>query len=177
MSLTSPPGRSSEEDAVLWNSLRSGEHFAMLRHAIAPGTGDPSGFKLDNCRTQRNLSEEARNQAVKIGKLFRENEIQTARVFSSQWCRCLETAKLLERGPVQPLSSLNAFNNYQYRESQTQKPTEWLHKQNLDPPLVLGTHQVNITALSHVSPSSGERAIIHRSKNGEISVAGTIVTE
>jgi hypothetical protein len=72
MSLTSPPGRSSEEDAVLWNSLRSGEHFAMLRHAIAPGTGDPSGFKLDNCRTQRNLSEEARNQAVKIGKLFRE---------------------------------------------------------------------------------------------------------
>lgn len=178
MSLTSTAVLSSEENAFLWNSLRSGEHFAMLRHAIAPGTGDPSGFKLDNCRTQRNLSEEGRNQAIKIGKLFRENEIQTARVFSSQWCRCLETAKLLELGPVQPLSSLNSFfNNYQYRESQTQKITEWILEQNLDQPLVLVTHQVNITALSHVYPSSGELVVIHRAKNGEFSVVGTIETE
>jgi len=177
-SLSSTPVLSSEGDAVLWNSLRSGEHFALLRHAIAPGNGDPPGFELGSCRTQRNLSEEGRNQAVKIGKLFRENRIQTARVFSSQWCRCLETAKLLELGPVQALSFLNSFfNNYDYRESQTQKLTEWLHKQNLGQPLVLVTHQVNITALTNVYPGSGELVIIRRSKTGEFAVVGTIKTK
>ena len=176
--LSSTPVLSSEGDAVLWNSLRSGEHFALLRHAIAPGTGDPSGFKLDSCQTQRNLSEEGRDQAVKIGKLFRENRIQTARVFSSQWCRCLETAKLLELGPVQDLSFLNSFfNNYESRESQTQKLSEWLHEQPLGQPLVLVTHQVNITALTNVYPSSGELVIIRRSKTGEFRVIGTIKTE
>ena len=178
VSLTSTPILSSDGDAVLWTSLQSGEHFALLRHAIAPGIGDPPDFELGNCRTQRNLSEEGREQAVKIGKLFRENEIQKARVFSSQWCRCLETAKLLGLGPVQALSSLNSFfNNYQYREAQTQELTDWLHEQNLDQPLVLVTHQVNITALSNVYPNSGELVIIHRSKTGEFAVIGTIKTE
>lgn len=178
VSLTTTPVLSSDGDAALWSSLRSGDHFALLRHAIAPGTGDPPGFQLGNCRTQRNLSVEGRDQAVKIGELFRGNGIYEAQVFSSQWCRCLETAKLLGLGPVQPLSSLNSFfNNYQYRETQTQKLTEWLHKQNLDEPLVLVTHQVNITALSKVYPSSGELVIIHRSQTGEFSVVGTIKTE
>jgi phosphohistidine phosphatase SixA len=177
-SLSSTPVLSSEGDAVLWKSLRSGEHFALLRHAIAPGTGDPPGFKLGSCRTQRNLSEEGRTQAIKIGKLFRDNRIQTARVFSSQWCRCLETAKLLELGPVQGLSFLNSFfNNYESRESQTQKLSEWLHEQNLGQPLVLVTHQVNITALTNVYPISGELVIIRRSKTGEFVVVGTIKTE
>ncbi len=177
-SLSSTPVLSSEGDAVLWNSLRSGEHFALLRHAIAPGTGDPPGFKLGSCRTQRNLSEEGRTQAIKIGKLFRDNRIQTARVFSSQWCRCLETAKLLELGPVQGLSFLNSFfNNYESRESQTQELSEWLHEQNLGQPLVLVTHQVNITALTNVYPISGELVIIRRSKTGEFVVVGTIKTE
>ena len=177
-SLSSTPVLSSEGDPVLWNSLRSGEHFALLRHAIAPGTGDPSGFKLDSCQTQRNLSEEGREQAVKIGKLFRENRIQAARVFSSQWCRCLETAKLLKLGPVQDLSFLNSFfNNYESRESQTQKLSEWLHEQALGQPLVLVTHQVNITALTNVYPSSGELVIVRRSKTGEFRVIGTIKTQ
>jgi len=177
-SLSSTPVLSSEGDAVLWNSLRSGEYFALLRHAIAPGNGDPPGFKLGSCRTQRNLSEEGRDQAVKIGKLFRENRIHTARVFSSQWCRCLETAKLLELGPVQALSFLNSFfNNYDYRESQTQKLTEWLQEQNLVQPLVLVSHQVNITALTNVYPNSGELVIIRRSKTGKFAVVGTIKTK
>jgi phosphohistidine phosphatase SixA len=176
--LSSTPVLSSEGDDVLWNSLRSGEHFVFLRHAIAPGTGDPPGFKLGSCPTQRNLSEEGRDQAVKIGKLFRENRIQTSRVFSSQWCRCLETAKLLELGPVQGLPFLNSFfSNYESRESQTQKLSEWLHEQTLDLPLVLVTHQVNITALTNVYPSSGELVIIRRSKTGEFTVVGTIKTE
>ena len=166
-SLSSTPVLSSEGDAVLWNSLRPGEYFALLRHAIAPGNGDPPGLTLGSCRTQRNLSEEGRDQAVKIGKLFRENRIQTARVFSSQWCRCLENAKLLKLGPVQALSVLNSlFNNYEYRESQTQKLTKWIIEQNLVLPLVLVSHQVNTKALTNVYPSSGELVIIRRSKTG-----------
>lgn len=177
-SLSSAPVMSAEGDTALWNSLRSGEHFALLRHAIAPGTGDPPGFRIDSCRTQRNLSGEGRNQAVRIGELFREHGIQFARVFSSQWCRCMETAKLMELGPVQPLSFLNSFfNDYEQREPQTEKLTEWLQEQNLDQPLVLVTHQVNITALTDVYPSSGELVIIRRSKTGEFTVAGTIETE
>ena len=178
LSVTSVPVFSSEGDAALWTSLRSGEHFALLRHALAPGIGDPPEFKLGDCQTQRNLSEEGRKQAVRIGNLFRENEINAARVYSSQWCRCLETAKLLELGPVEALSSLNSFfNNYQRRGSQTQELIEWLDEQNLDQPLVLVTHQVNITALSKVYPSSGELVIIHRSKTGDFSVVGKIKTE
>lgn len=178
-SFISTPAMSSEGDADLWNSLRSGEHFALLRHAIAPGTGDPPGFKLGSCQTQRNLSEKGRDQAVTIGKLFRKNKIEAARVFSSQWCRCLETAKFLALGPVQALPFLNSFfNKYEYREAQTQKLTEWLHEQSLsDEPLVLVTHQVNITALTNVYPSSGELLIIRRSKTGEFKVVGTIKTE
>jgi phosphohistidine phosphatase SixA len=176
--LSSTPVLSLEGDAVLWNSLRSGEHFALLRHAIAPGTGDPPGFKLGSCETQRNLSGEGRDQAVRIGKLFHENRILTARVFSSQWCRCLETAKLLELGPVQELSLLNSFfNHYESRESQTQKLSEWLHEQTLAQPLVLVTHQVNITALTNIYPSSGELVIVHRDETGEFAVVGTIKTE
>jgi phosphohistidine phosphatase SixA len=178
VSLSSTPVLSSEGDAVLWNSLRSAEHFALLRHAIAPGTGDPPGFMLGSCQTQRNLSQEGQAQAAKIGKLFRENRIQSAQVFSSQWCRCLETAKLLELGSVQTLAFLNSFfNNYEYRESQTQKLTGWLHEQNLEQPLVLVTHQVNITALTNIYPSSGELVIVRRSKTGEFAVVGTIKTK
>ena len=97
---------SSDEDTQLWKMLQSGEHLALLRHAIAPGTGDPPQFELGQCATQRNLSEEGRAQAVKIGDRFREQGITSAQVFSSQWCRCLETAKLLGLGPVEELAGI-----------------------------------------------------------------------
>jgi broad specificity phosphatase PhoE len=80
------------DDATLWRALASKGHFALLRHAIAPGTGDPPGFTLGDCDTQRNLSAEGRAQAERIGARLRENGIAAARVLSSQWCRCLDTA-------------------------------------------------------------------------------------
>ncbi|MBW2503231.1 MAG: histidine phosphatase family protein [Deltaproteobacteria bacterium] len=176
--LSSTQALSQEDNSLHWNSLRSGEHFALLRHALAPGTGDPPGFKLDSCQTQRNLSLEGRKQAAKIGDLFREHGIDKARVFSSQWCRCLDTAQLLDLGPVESLPFLNSFyNNFEYRESQTQKLSDWLKAQTFDQPLVLVTHQVNITALTSVYPSSGELVIIHRTNHGEFEVVGTIQTK
>lgn len=97
-------GMCSENDADLWNSLRLGSSFVLLRHAVAPGTGDPDNFVVGNCLTQRNLSAAGREQAAAIGAQFRGNRIHKARVFSSQWCRCLETADLLILGPVEELS-------------------------------------------------------------------------
>ena len=130
-----------------------GNHFVLLRHATAPGTGDPAHFKLGKCSTQRNLSKDGISQAVKIGEHFRANGIDKARVFSSQWCRCLETAKLLGLGTVEELPVLNSFfQKYEREELQTQMLKEWLAEQDLSEPLVLVTHQVNITALTKVYP-------------------------
>ena len=111
---------SSDNESTLWDALKTGNHIALLRHALAPGTGDPPEFQLGQCTTQRNLSDEGRDQARTIGGLFRENGIHNVRVFSSQWCRCMETAKLLALGPVAELPLLNSFfQNYERRESQT----------------------------------------------------------
>lgn len=166
------------DETALWAALRQGDHVALLRHAIAPGTGDPPEFSLRDCSTQRNLSDAGRAQAERIGARFRANEIQTADVYSSQWCRCLETAESLGIGPVEELSALNSFyQRYERREPQMRALETWLASQDLDGPLVLVTHQVNITALSGVYPSSGELVIIHRSDTGEITVVGTVETE
>lgn len=171
------PGLALADEEALWSALRSGDHFALLRHAIAPGTGDPPQFTLDNCSTQRNLSDEGRKQAKEIGARFRANGIHEARVFSSQWCRCLETAKLLAIGQVRELPVLNSFFQYDARrDSQTRLLTEWLSGQDLGQPVVLVTHQVNITALTNIYPGSGELVIVHRSKTGQFSVAGAIKT-
>lgn len=159
----------------LYKALRSGGHVALMRHAIAPGTGDPSNFALGDCATQRNLSREGRDQAVEIGNRFRANGIDEARVFSSQWCRCLETAKRLALGPVQELPALNSFfRNYEREEAQTKRVIQWLTALDLKGPVVLVTHQVNITALTRVYPASGEIVVLRREEPGRFAVAGRI---
>ena len=171
-------GWSTEGEAGLWNDLKTGRSFVLLRHAIAPGTGDPENFTLGDCSTQRNLSDAGREQAAAIGELFRENGIDNARLFSSQWCRCRETAVLLKLGTVDELPYLNSFfQRYQQRDIQTQEIKEWLSGQRFEGPLVLVTHQVNITALTGFYPSSGELVFASRSDGGHISVLGTIKTE
>ena len=171
-------GLCSENDAELWKSLRLGSSFVLLRHAIAPGTGDPDDFILGNCLTQRNLSDAGRGQAAAIGTLFRANRIENARVFSSQWCRCLETAELLKLGVVEELPLLNSFFQYYERSGlQTRKLQDWLGRQNLKRPLVLVTHQVNITSLTNFYPASGELVFATRLESGEISFLGSIKTD
>lgn len=175
--LCSPAVQASERDAALWNALRAGGHIALLRHAIAPGNGDPPEFRLGDCQTQRNLSAQGRDQATRIGELFRAHGIQSAQILSSQWCRCLETARLLGLGPVEERPFLNSFfNDYTRREPQTRMLREWLDQQALSEPIVLVTHQVNITALTGVYPGSGELVIVRRSETGDLTVVGTIET-
>jgi phosphohistidine phosphatase SixA len=168
----------AQKEPALWDAMRSGDHVALLRHAIAPGSGDPAGFSVDDCATQRNLSDAGRDQARRIGSRFRENGIAKAAVFSSQWCRCLETARLLGLGPVTGQPILNSFfRNFERSDSQTRMLRQWIAAQNLTSPLVLVTHQVNITALTDVYPQSGELVIVRRDKGGELSVVGTIRTD
>lgn len=172
------PGPSVAGEAVAWKGLRSGGHVALVRHALAPGTGDPAAFTLDDCSTQRNLSDAGRAQAARIGARFRAKGIKTAQVFSSEWCRCLETAELLGLGPVKAMPILNSF--YERRENQdrqTRALEAWVAGQNFDRPVVLVTHQVNITALTGAFATSGEMVVIRRSESGGITVVGMIETD
>jgi phosphohistidine phosphatase SixA len=173
--LGAPDGLLASQDARLWRALGSNGHVALLRHAIAPGTGDPPEFSIGDCGTQRNLSGQGREQAARIGALIRANGIEAAQIFSSQWCRCLETAQLLGLGPVEALPSLNSFfQSPERQDRQNRALKEWLASQDLERPLVLVTHQVNITALTGVYPTSGELVVIRRSESGEITVLGSI---
>lgn len=158
-------------------SLKSGNHFAIMRHALAPGSGDPSNFDLKDCSTQRNLSQTGIDQAVNIGKKLRDNGISEAQVFTSQWCRCIDTAEQLDLGMPVELPLINSF--FQDRSegpAQTHALKKWLMEQDLSKPLILVSHQVNITALTDVYPNSGEIIIVERLSNGEFIVTGRIQT-
>jgi broad specificity phosphatase PhoE len=161
----------------LWNALKSGNHFVLIRHALAPGFSDPDYFDVKDCKTQRNLNDEGRHQSKKIGDLFRLNGMSKVAVYSSQWCRCLDTARLLDFGEVSELPSLNSFfEHFEREKSQTEQTMRWIQNMPLDTPTVLVTHQVNISALTGYSPASGEIIFLRRSSNGSISVIGSIQT-
>ncbi|HSP26889.1 MAG TPA: histidine phosphatase family protein [Saliniramus sp.] len=168
--------RADDLDEDPWAALRHGGHVALIRHALAPGTGDPANFALGECSTQRNLSEEGREQARRIGDLFRENGIAQARVFTSAWCRSRETAELLELGPVTALEPLDSFfRNRVEGERRTRALADWIAAQDALSPIVLVTHQVNITALTGVFPGSGEIVVVGREGDG-VMVRGRIAT-
>lgn len=162
---------------ALWEAVRTGKAFAIMRHALAPGTGDPETVVPGDCTTQRNLSERGRQQARWIGEAFRRNGIPAARVFTSGWCRCVDTATLLAIGDVKTLPELNSFFVTMDRsEAQTAALSTWIAAYKGNAPLVLVTHQVNITALTDVYPRSGEIVVARRDADGNIRVLGTLYT-
>lgn len=142
--------------------LAGGGRALLMRHALAPGTGDPSGFRLGDCGTQRNLNEAGRAQARALGARLRAAGLGRARVLSSRWCRCLETAELLAVGPVEPFDPLNSFfDEASERAPRTEALGRFFAGLGPDaPPLVMVTHQVNITALTGVVPVSGEGLVL-----------------
>lgn len=151
----------AEPDLKQW--VGSADHMVVLRHARAPGTGDPPHFRLGDCSTQRNLSSEGREQAARIGERLRAAGLARTTVYSSQWCRCLETARNLAAGPVVELPALNSFFEASDREhGQTEALRAWIASADLSRPVVLVTHQVNITALTGIVPAEGEILILSR---------------
>lgn len=143
-----------ETEKNLWHVLKEDGYVSLLRHAQAPGVGDPTNFDISDCSTQRNLDNLGRKQASDIGDLYRQHGITKAEVFSSQWCRSLDTARLLNLGTVNELPILNPFFQYYERQrKQTRSLKLWLQSKNLSKPTILVTHQVNITALTGVVPA------------------------
>ena len=162
----------------LWDALKSDNHLVLMRHALAPGYSDPDNFDVNDCRTQRNLNAVGQQQAEDIGHLFRSNGINKAVVLSSQWCRCLGTANVLNLGKVSEAPFLNSFfKNIDSEQFQTERTLQWIQKAPLVIPTILVTHQVNIAALTGLSPTSGEIVFDRRSTDGRIEVIGNIQTE
>jgi phosphohistidine phosphatase SixA len=158
------------EDAV--RRLTAGGHVLLLRHALAPGMGDPAEFRVEDCATQRNLDERGRAQARDIGVWLRSRGVSAAAVFSSQWCRCLETATLLGIGPVTERPALNSFYELrQNREPNLSALRAFLRTRPAQgPPTVLVTHQVTISALTGVGVSSGEGVLIELDGNDRYTI-------
>lgn len=175
-----PVESSPQSQAAIWTTLREGTgKVVLLRHAIAPGTGDPANFQLADCSTQRNLSEAGREQARQIGAIFRQQNISIAEVYSSQWCRCLETARLLDLGTVEPLPALNSFfGDRSTKPEQTRQVQQLIvaHR-NTSGVLILVTHQVNITALTNLVPQQGEAIVLETNPQNQIEVVGRLSIE
>lgn len=166
-----------DEGSKLLEAFKAGGHVALMRHALAPGVGDPGNFRLGDCATQRNLSDSGRDQANRIGMKLRQAGITQADVYTSQWCRCRETAALLSFGEPVELPALNSFfRDFSRQKQQTETLRNWLTKQQLKKPLILVTHQVNITALSSIFPKSGEMVLMRRDGDGRFQVVGSIFT-
>jgi phosphohistidine phosphatase SixA len=159
---------------VAWAKLLEGGHTILLRHAFAPGIGDPANFKLDDCTTQRNLSDDGRQQAQRIGARFAARAIKVEVVLTSQWCRAKDTAKLaFPRIKITEEPVLNSFfADTSKKDEQTAAALKLIRAFEGSGNQVMVTHQVNIEALTGLAPREGEAIIIDADTNGVIKVLG-----
>ena len=161
----------------LWQQLSQGGYVVLMRHSLAPGVGDPSDFDINDCSTQRNLSQRGRDQSTQLGEQFAERNVPVTEALSSAWCRCQETAKLAF-GEYQVWDALNSF----FRDRSTEpQQTEAVKARLQQIPadggnLVLVTHQVNITAATDYFPNSGEMLVIKPLPPNSFELVGTIKT-
>jgi len=151
----------------LVNQLEDGGKLIFIRHAYAPGGGDPNNFNLNDCSTQRNLSDEGRKQAEYIGEFFKKKKIKIDKVLSSEWCRCKETAKIAFKN-FYTNSFLNSFYSSKFaknKDKQINSLNEYIKKFKSDKNLVLVTHYVLISEVLNYNPSSGEIVVSDKNFN------------
>ncbi|WP_286792486.1 histidine phosphatase family protein [Thalassospira sp. UBA4513] len=164
--LSLPQAAAASDEA--WQIWQSDGVHALMRHAIAPGTGDPANFTVGDCTTQRNLDDTGRQQARETGDRIRAMGIELTLILTSQWCRCVDTARLLDLGPVTEEPALNSFfRNRSTEAAQTAEIKAKLASLSGDEKLLLVTHQVNITALTDIFPRSGEIILFRMSDDGK----------
>ena len=149
------------------NILKDGGKIIFIRHAYAPGGGDPINFDISDCSTQRNLNEEGIVQSINIGNFFLKNDIKIDKILSSEWCRCKETAKYAFK-KFETKNFLNSFFSQKFANNKNQQIKElkeyvqnWDSKKNL----VLVTHYVVISEILNYYPSSGEIVIADKKLN------------
>lgn len=161
--------------AAVMAALREPGTIVLMRHARAPGVGDPAGFKLDDCSTQRNLNDEGRADARALGQRLREAGVPVGRVLSSAWCRCLETARLLGVGPVQAHPAFaSIFPDDAKRDEITAQARQVIADWRGPGVLLAVTHQVNIQALAGVNTSSGEMVVLKKRPDGTLQEVGRL---
>jgi len=151
----------------LLNQLDDGGKLIFIRHAYAPGGGDPQNFNLNDCSTQRNLNNEGRKQAQYIGEFFKKNKIKIDKVLSSEWCRCKETARIAFKN-FSTNNFLNSFYSSKYaknKDKQIKMLNNYVKKFKSDKNLILVTHYVLISEVLNYAPSSGEIVVSDKNFN------------
>lgn len=157
-SLLTQPAAAADDAG--WKALKRGA-VVLFRHATAPGVGDPPGFRLGDCTTQRNLDASGRAEAARLGATFRAHGIRVGAVLSSQWCRARETADLAFPLQAKPEPIFDSFFDDAARHpAQTAAARVLISAWQGPGALVVVTHQVNITALTNVVLSSGEGVVV-----------------
>jgi len=176
LSLSIQPSYANE--LLIWDKLNASSakgYVLLLRHSLAPGVGDPENFKLGDCSTQRNLSQEGRDDASEIGAWIKRQKVEIYRVESSRWCRARQSAELLDIGKVKlnkNLDSLFRESNLESHPKTLKTKQQIISHRNKKGLLVLVGHYVNIAALAGVGVDSGEGVIVKANKNGVIKVLG-----
>ena len=170
ISINSPIKADSNQNVI--NELKKGGNLIFIRHAYAPGGGDPKNFDINECKTQRNLSNSGRDQAKKIGSFFKDNNIPISKVYSSEWCRCKETASIAFND-FETKSFLNSFFSSQFaknKDLQMKRLKTFINNWDKNKNLVFVTHYVVISESLNYAPSSGEIVI----SNKDLKVIDTI---
>lgn len=158
-----PAGAAADEK--LWSLLKAGGQVVLIRHTITtPGAGDPPGMRLDDCSTQRNLTDAGRQHARRIGEEWRKRGIPVERVLSSPWCRCLETARLAFGKPEVADALSNLFGRHEASERQVREMRALVSSHAGKGNLVLVSHGSTISALTGISPGTGEMVVLSKGK-------------
>ena len=148
-------------------SLKEGGKIIFIRHALAPGNGDPENFDLNDCSTQRNLNQRGIEQSKFIGNIFYKNQIKIENVYSSEWCRCIDTAKFAFKN-YQTFSALNSFYDMRFEaneEKQINQLKEFINQWNSKENIIFVTHFVVISSMLNIGTSSGEIVITDKNLN------------
>ena len=165
-------------DDTTWSALREGPRVALMRHgATSGGAGDPPGFRLEDCATQRNLTEKGRADARATGEQLRAQKIPVGKVVSSQWCRCRDTAALMALGAIEIAETFNnAFMLSDRRDELTKGARAVIADWKGPGVLVIVTHGANILPLTGFQPAEGEMVVVEpaAAADGRLRVIGRI---
>jgi phosphohistidine phosphatase SixA len=178
LSLTLVPQSSGAKSLAIWDQLQGSNpkgYVLLMRHALAPGVGDPDNFRLGDCSTQRNLSKRGREDAAEIGQWLKRREIKIFRVESSRWCRARESAELLNTGRVRLNKNLDSL--FRDPDPLNNPQTANIRKRiishrNTRGLLIFVGHFTNISTLTGVSLDSGEGVLVRANTAGKIQVVG-----
>ena len=178
LALSLIPQSATAKDLKIWDSLQGSNpkgYVLLMRHALAPGVGDPDNFSVNDCSTQRNLSPEGKQDARDIGAWLKRQKVKIYRVESSRWCRARETAQLLNIGKVR--SNRNLDSLFQHSDPNGHPQTAAIRERIIDHRerrglLVLVGHYVNVMALTGVALDSGEGVLVRASADGNVEVKG-----